>query len=97
MRGLRGQAEQAFVCPSPSERPYRGVLVATGRRLSPLAHWIVFDFDLFTIRKVTTRSVEDGTMILVQRGRIDPISADDLRAAIRVANAVWSNCGTLRD
>ncbi|WP_156420966.1 hypothetical protein [Aureimonas sp. AU22] len=40
---------------SSDEWPYRGILVATGNVLSPLAHWIIVDLDLMTIRQATTR------------------------------------------
>jgi len=71
------------------EWPRRGMLVATGNILSPLARWIVLDLDRRTIRRAATRLTDGGGSELADRGRTDPLSDRELRTVIEAANGVW--------
>lgn len=74
----------------PDELPRRGMLVATGNLLSPLARWIVIDLDLMTIRQVTTRLADGGGAVEIENERTDAISDDERRNVIASGNEVWS-------
>jgi len=84
------RASVRFALP-PSELPKRGVLVTTGNILSPLARWIVLDFDRLTIRQATTRLTDGVGMVQIESERTDTISGDEWHAVISVANEIWSN------
>lgn len=72
----------------PDELPRRGMLVATGNLLSPLARWIVID--LMTIRQATTRLANGGGPVEIVSQRTDAISADDRCKVIASGNEIWS-------
>ncbi|NHT77709.1 hypothetical protein G8E10_18555 [Rhizobiaceae bacterium CRRU44] len=69
--------------------PRRGMLVATGNVLSPLARWIVIDLDLMTIRQATTRLADAGGLVEIESERTDAISDDERRNVIASGNEVW--------
>ena len=71
------------------ELPRRGMLVATGNVLSPLARWIVIDLDLMTIRQATTRLSDAEGPVKIQSERTDAISDDERRNMIASGNEVW--------
>lgn len=71
------------------ELPRRGMLVATGNVLSPLARWIVIDLDLMTIRQATTRLTDAGGSVKIESERTDAISDDERRNVIAFGNEVW--------
>ena len=71
------------------ELPRRGMLVATGNVLSPLARWIVIDLDLMTIRQATTRLTDAGGSVKIESERTDAISDDERRNVIASGNEVW--------
>lgn len=72
------------------ELPRRGMVVATGNVLSPLARWIVLDLDRLTIRQATTRLADGGGPARIESERTDSIPDGERRAVIRIANEVWS-------
>ncbi|WP_416356538.1 hypothetical protein ACLNGM_21720 [Aureimonas phyllosphaerae] len=74
----------------PDEWPHRGMLVATGNVLSPLARWIVIDLDLMAIRQATTRLAVRGGPVEIESERTDAILDDEWRDVIASANEVWS-------
>lgn len=71
------------------ELPRRGMLVATGNVLSPLARWIVIDLDLMTIRQATTRLGNAGGLVEIESEHTDAISEDERRNVIASGNEVW--------
>lgn len=82
----------------PGGLPARGVLVATGNRLSPQANWIIVDLDAGTLRRATTRlaatppSGERASVIEHDASR--DLTADETDAVVRAANAVWATPGS---
>lgn len=74
----------------PDELPRRGMLVATGNLLSPLARWIVIDLDLMTIRQATTRLADGGGAVEIESERTNAISDDERRNVIASGNEIWS-------
>lgn len=73
-----------------AELPRRGMLVATGNVLSPLARWIILDLDLMTVQQATTRLADGGGPVEIESERTHAISDDERRDVIASANEVWS-------
>lgn len=69
--------------------PRRGMLVATGNVLSPLARWIVIDLDLMTIRQATTRLADAGGPVEIEGERTGSISDEERRNVIASGYEVW--------
>src|SRR5689334_21451628 len=67
------RASVQFALP-PDEWPYRGMLVATGNVLSPLARWIAIDLELTTIRQVMTHLADAGGLVAIDSERTHAIS-----------------------
>ena len=70
--------------------PHRGMLVATGNILSPLASWIIVDLERQTIRQATTLLAERDGSVRIETDRTDTLPDDERRAVIAAANEVWS-------